>query len=464
MTWEMSWEDPFAGYLKHFAGLIGDKRTGVTFGEVVRGILSAGSLVCERIAAHSPVLHAVKDGAQRVSRLARGESTKRSDLGAADLTERLRQRGLDHLSQAATDELWLIADLSELRKPHAERMPDLMPVKDLDGSLVPGYRTMNVLGVTPQHRGILYHHLFSSHAADFVSQPLEIQTALQTVQAAVQSRQRWSSVTWIMDREMDDVAVWRTVWEQAAHLVVRAQHLDRLIEYQNDDGAWQAGHLAEARPTGPWLAQAQTDMVVMRGSQRRPKAQTVTAEIRSRPLRVRYERQVRRAGAGPAEQVAKDLWLVEVRLLGTKLEPWLLLTDHPVTDSESALRSFRMYRQRWAVEDAFKFSKDTLGWEAVQLLDLSAIRTLVALAWVAAGFLYELGVTLEWSEVRMMARLGGWVERKDRKPGKIVLTRGLHRLLDMLTTEAFLTAYIQEHGALPPRIAALLKGWAPKHL
>ncbi len=462
MTWEMTWEDPFAGYLQHFGGLIGDKRTGVTFGEVVRGIISAGSLVCERIAAHSPVLHAVKDGAQRVSRMASGESTKRSDLEAADLTERLRQRGLDNLSQAKTDDLWLIADLSELRKPHAEMMPDLMQVKDLDGSLVPGYRTMNVLGVTPQQRGILYHHLFSSQAADFVSQPLEIQTALQTVHAAVQPRKRWSSVTWIMDSEMDDVAVWRTIWEQDEHLVVRAKHLDRLIEHQNADGAWQVGHLAGARPTGAWLAQAQTEMVVMRGSQRRPKAQTVTAEIRSRPIRVRYERQVRREG--PTEEVAKDLWLVEVRLLGTKLEPWLLLTDHPVTDSESALRIFRMYRQRWAVEDAFKFSKETLGWEEVQLLDLAGIRTLVALAWVAAGFLYELGVTLEWPEVRMMARLGGWVERKDRKPGKIVLTRGLHRLLDMLTTEAFLTAYVEEHGALPPRIAALLKGWAPKPL
>jgi hypothetical protein len=448
--------------LQHFGGLIGDKRTGVTFGEVVRGIIGAGSLVCEQIAAHSPVLHAVKDGAQRVSRMANGESTKRSDLAAADLTARLRQRGLDNLSQAATDELWLIGDFCELRKPHAEMMPDLMQVKALDGSLVPGYRTMNVLGLTPQQRGILYHHLFSSHAADFVSQPLEIQTALQTVHAAVRARQRWSSVTWIMDREMDDVALWRTIWEQDEHLVVRAKHLDRRIEYQDDEGVWQAGQLAQARPSGPWLAQAQTEMVVLRGRQPRPKAQTVTAELRSRPLRVRYESQVRREGR-PIE-VTQELWLVEVRLLGTQMEPWQLLTDHPVTDSESALRIFRMYRQRWAVEDAFKFSKETLGWEAVQRLDLTGIRTLVALAWVAAGFLYELGVTLEWPEVRMLARLGGWVERKDRKPGKIVLTRGLHRLMDMLTTEAFLMAYLEEHGALPPRIVALLQGWAPKLL
>ena len=38
MTWETSWGDPLADYLGHYAGLIGDRRTGVTFGAVVRGI------------------------------------------------------------------------------------------------------------------------------------------------------------------------------------------------------------------------------------------------------------------------------------------------------------------------------------------------------------------------------------------------------------------------------------------
>jgi len=115
-----------------------------------------------------------------------------------------------------------------------------------------------------------------------------------------------------------------------------------------------------------------------------------------------------------------------------------------------------MYRQRWAVEDSFRFVKDTLGWEQVQLLDLTGIRTLLALGWVAAGFLYELGVTLDWEEVRLLARLGGWAERKGNKPGKIVLTRGLRRLLDMLVAQSFLDRYRAEHGDLPPRIASLL--------
>ena len=127
-----------------------------------------------------------------------------------------------------------------------------------------------------------------------------------------------------------------------------------------------------------------------------------------------------------------------------------------MTDAASAVRIFQMYRQRWAVEDSFRFVKDALGWEEVQLLNLQGIRTLLALGWVAAGFLYELGITLDWEEVQLLARLGGWVARKDNKPGKIVLTRGLRRILDMLMTQAFLDRYRAEHGGLPPQIASLI--------
>jgi hypothetical protein len=462
MAWEASWESPFAAYLSCFDPLIGDRRTGFTFRETIKGIIAAGSLICKRIAAHSQLCVATSKGGQRVIRLAKGESTKRTQLDAVSLTERLRSRGLAELAESETEELWLICDGSHLRKPHAQMMPDLMQVKDLDGKLVPGYRTLNVLGVTPKRRGVLYHRLFSSQEADFTSEPAEVQTALQTVHRALHEQQRWHSVSWIMDRGFDDVAVWRTVWEHQEHVVCRVKHTERLIEYQTQDERWLAKDIAAARAELRHYATVQTEMVVTRGRQQRPKAQMVTADIRACPLRLTYEANVRREGA--AEALRKDSWLVEVRLLGTSLEPWLLITDWPVNNTQSAVLIFRMYRQRWAVEDAFKFTKDCLGWEDVQLLDLTAIRTMVALSWVAAGFLYELGVTLEWPEVQLMAKLGGWEYHKGRKPGKIILTRGLHRIMDMLTTEAFLNAYIQEHGELPPRIAALLKDWSATKL
>ena len=130
-------------------------------------------------------------------------------------------------------------------------------------------------------------------------------------------------------------------------------------------------------------------------------------------------------------------------------------------DEQQAVRIFAMYRQRWAVEDSFKVTKECLGWEEVQVLDLRGIRTLVAMAWVAAGFLYQLGVTLEWAEVQLLAKLGGWVPHKDRRPGKITLMRGLRRLLDMLATQAILSEAAAQPAGLPPTIRALLQSWQP---
>jgi hypothetical protein len=442
------------GYLTSFDPLIGDQRTRVTLRETVKGIINGGSLVCQRIAAASAKLSVAKDGGQRVSRLATGESTKRSEIDASTLTAVLRQRGIEHLREAGADELWAIADMSDLRKPYAREMPALMRVKDLDGKLVPGYRTMNVIGITPTRRGILYHRLFSNEEEDFLSESMEVQKALQTVSDALRDARQRMTVSWIMDRGFDDVAVWRTVWEQEHHLVCRLKHPERLVEYQDRQGQWVAGDIQGARAQLQLLATAETRMVIRRGRQRRAKRQRVPAEIRTCPIRLTYETNVRREG--PGETVQKVVWLVEVRLRGAHLEPWLLLTDWSITDAETAVRVFQMYRQRWAVEDSFRFIKDMLGWEDVQLLDLAGVRTLLALGWVAAGFLYELGVTLAWQEVQLLARLGGWIPRRDNKPGKLVLTRGLRRLLDMLVTQAFLQRYRSDHGELPPRIASLL--------
>jgi hypothetical protein len=127
-----------------------------------------------------------------------------------------------------------------------------------------------------------------------------------------------------------------------------------------------------------------------------------------------------------------------------------------VTTAGEALELFRMYRQRWAIEDPCKRGKHCLGGEEVQVLTRAAVRTLVALGGVAAGFLDELGVTLEWAEVRLLARLGGGERRANRPPGKRLRTRGLRRLLDHLATEALLADEFRQQGSLPPRLAALL--------
>ena len=138
-----------------------------------------------------------------------------------------------------------------------------------------------------------------------------------------------------------------------------------------------------------------------------------------------------------------------------------MLTDWPVEDEQQAVRIFARYCQRWAVQDSFKVTNECLGWEEVQMLDLRGMGTLVAMASVAAGFLYQVGLRLQWAQVQLLAKLGSWVPHKDRLPGKITLMRGLRRLLDMLATQAIRSLAAPQPGGLLPTIMALLQGWKP---
>lgn len=267
MEWNSTWEDPLTSYVKRFDGLIGDQRTRKTFGEIVKEIIGAGSLICQRIAAQSAELSKGKKGSQRVIRLATGASTHRSELDAEHLTKRLREVGVEQLEQAPEDGLWLIADSSDLRKPYAVVMPYLMQVRDLDEQLVPGCRTFNVIGLTPERRGLLYHRLFSSHAPDFVSEPAEVQEALQTVSQALVPLKEHKTVTWSLNSGFDDVAVWRTIWEQHEHVVSRIYHTDRTVAFQDRQGQWHEGDMAQARAHLRPLARVETTMEVKRGRQ-----------------------------------------------------------------------------------------------------------------------------------------------------------------------------------------------------
>ena len=379
-----------------------------------------------------------------------GETTKRSELDPERLVAKLQAHGVAQLR--GEPHVWVVVDGSDLRKPHARHMEHLQRVRRLDGrGTVNGYATLNVIGVgSGGRRGLLYHKLFSSAAPDFVSEPAEVRAAIRAVGTALAPLvATGTEVTQILDSGFDDQAVWGEVWDQGHHLVCRLQHRDRLV--QPAPGA-PTCHLAELAPRLRRLATVETDLVVQKLGQPRPKLQPVTATIAAVPLVVTVRRTT---PAGPVVP-ERACWLVEVQLERVRREPWWLLTDRPVATAEQATEVFRMYRQRWSIEDAFKVAKTCLGWEEVQVLGFAAVRLLVALGWVATGFLFQLGVSLEWGEVRLLRRLGGGEERPTRPPGKIVLTRGLRRLLDHLATEAILAEEERRHGGLPPRIAARL--------
>ncbi|MDR3577423.1 MAG: transposase [Anaerolineaceae bacterium] len=379
--------------------------------------------------------------------MASGESTKRSQLGADEIMGVVQAIGAAELRQES--EILCVLDGSELRREWAQEQEYLMRVKSLEGGLVNGYRTLNVLGLgAKEKRGILYHHLFSSQAPDFESENTEIEQAIDSVQQGLAGQT--VEVTWVMDSGFDNDLVWWKVWEKEAHLVCRVHHLDRIVQVEVAPGVFQERYLDATFSHLKRLARLETELEVRLHGQKRARRQKVTVEIAASPIWVYTDEKQQ-------PRQTKKVWLVRVEVAGAVEAPWYLITDWPVIDESSAVRIFIFYRRRWSVEDAFKFLKTVLGMESVQVLDFDAVRTLVAFAWVAAGFLFKLGLSLDLPEIRLLAILGGWEERANRPPGKIILSRGLRRLLDKFATDALLRQYKEEHGELPGFVRAMAK-------
>lgn len=223
--------------------------------------------------------------------------------------------------------------------------------------------------------------------------------------------------------------------------------------WQATSGQWEERYLDATFKHLQPLAEVESRLEVRLQGQKRAKRQIVTVQLSAVPIRIYH----------PEDKThTKDTWLLRAKVVGAVGDPWYLLTDWPVQDAESARRIFIFYRRRWAVEDTFKFIKTAFGVEEVQMMDFEAVRNLVAYGWVAAGFLFQLGLTLEQPEVRLLARLGGWEERPNRPPGKQVITRGLRRLIDQAATEAILLNHIEEYGDLPPFVKRLLAAYGYK--
>lgn len=144
--------------------------------------------------------------------------------------------------------------------------------------------------------------------------------------------------TWLLDRGFDDIAAWRTIWEQEEHVVCRIYHTERTVTFQNRDGHWVQGSIEQAKQYLRPLARVETTLEVKRGKQVRPKKQPVQVELMACSVRLTYSTGVRRPGKG--KWVTKQVWLVQATILGTDCQPWLLLTDWPVQDEQSAMRIF----------------------------------------------------------------------------------------------------------------------------
>ncbi len=180
------------------------------------------------------------------------------------------------------DEVLLILDESDLRKPFASSMGHLDTVRSLDGELVPGFRTLNVLGIGGSgQRAILYHHSFSATAPGFESVGVEYKRAMDKVTNALREVGA-GRLLWVIDRAGDDLALMKHLHEAGSSFVVRVQHVNRKCKQGGKNT-----NLAKAMEAAPVLGEATLERRLLDPSSKRHRNQHVPVQLAGTEVELR---------------------------------------------------------------------------------------------------------------------------------------------------------------------------------
>lgn len=404
----------FSRHLQPFRPLFGDRRLFEGFSTTLQGLLASGGLRLSQIARCAPRTTCAEHAERRLRRLIHNQNA-RADLRPARLTETLTDVGARRM--AGSDEVLVILDESDLRKPHSEQLEYLDQVRALDGTPVRGFHTLTALGIASNGtRALLYQTSFSTLAPGFRSKNSEYRSAVLAVKNAL-AQQGVTRLIWVLDRGFDAIDFLRFLHKQGQGFVVRCAHLDRVVQL---DVGLPSMPLEDVLHQAPRLTTLSVEKAVF---DRATKRRQTLLKVHVHGTAVHLP--------GPSPLVC-----TAVRLEAKALQDqgWVLLSNLRLPTEDVAARAglatrlVQLYRQRWAIEDVFAWTKGVLKWESARVLHFDGLHVLVSCAWIVAAFLFELGATLDNRQLHLLAHLGGWRRQEKHPPGKRVLTWGLERL------------------------------------
>ena len=329
-------------------------------------------------------------------------------------------------------------------------------VIDADNGMPLGYTYVKAWSRTDTHP--------QKHERQYQRQPIEQKESNKWVEASEQTKKILSkgrAITIIADRESDIYELLAGIPDGKTHLLLRSNANRRL-----KDGGKLTDHLSS-------LPVLHTFSLDVPGDNRKGrKKRKALIEIKWCAVSIRKPDTCR----NPELPQHLELFVVEAKEAGTNHGIyWRLLTTHPVTDSAFAMEVIEWYRQRWNIEQIHRLLKNQgIRIEESQLEKGYAIRKLTLLSMMAALRILQMLLsyeeeqehpallaftedqqnclnqinlkveretelqrnpyttkTLKWS-TWIIARLGGWKGyTAQRKPGPIVLQKGLVKFYQM---------------------------------
>ena len=266
----------------------------------------------------------------------------------------------------------------------------------------------------------------------------------------------------VADRESDFFEFLTHAKEQRAKYLIRARTDRKLVPEESEGCARILEALADAAALG-----SMTVEVPGNGAR---KARTASIEVRVAQVTIkpppRRAAHAKASGSGEPVTVTVIGATEQSALAGTEAISWVLLTNLPVKDFESATEKVRWYGQRWGIETWHKVLKsgckveDCMLEQAERLKRYLTLFSIIGVRLMHVAYLARVQPDLPATEVfskeeiqvlhvrvhkalppaksqtlreavRMIGSLGGHLGRKgDGEPGMMVIWRGWMRLYE----------------------------------
>jgi hypothetical protein len=337
------------------------------------------------------------------------------------------------VEQESPDYLVVAIDPVNFEKPYTHKLEGVSTVyksrpPDLNGDarLTHGYPAITATVVNTQVPATTYANWFSYRTADFISENWEIFQAITNTRALFEE----ARLRFVGDSGLDDQKVFGWLDKAEAEFVIRASHLERIVEVYNDR-------------LDRWEREPLEDLVAFV------------------PLQTSFR--VMFTHANQTRETTLHLGWFRIRLPDTHQELWMLvaedtdidrttvlLTNVPLTDLASVRSVYEDWRLRGRIEHGYRFDQEQgLDVEDMRVRTVERMRRLFALVLLAAQFVFFLDETWPPQAVRWLRQLGGKLGLAIDRDGPYILLRGLAAVWQTVATLTFLATHPFPHHAFP---------------
>jgi hypothetical protein len=343
--------------------------------------------------------------------------------------------------------IYLIHDPSDIRKPYSIKAENLGKVRDLKNNIINGYSTYNIIAITPNSKSVhlISHESYSNKdpkflkaelvrkvesdklkedqayakdindSGDWYNKKTLTKDRIQKVSADLKKTNNDQKITHIMDREFDDDEYFSTISLQGDDFVIRAKK-SRSVDGATDSKAKKTRLIDSSFPN-QYIHKLQ-------------KVRFKKTCYQDATLLIEWQECLNYTAVKITAKTrdGKEIFA----------NPMLLITNKSVATEEQALLIYQIYLKRSRIETVFKFLKEGLGWEEMQLRNFLGIQRLLSFCFFIAAYLYKIGDQEAHDDyVILLARLGG---------GKGVVSKhyilqGIKALLSKYRVDRFFEEY-----------------------